>query len=89
MKKNSFVPLAVFTGLLVGVSPSWSQAPDKAASKSKATAAAAKALPPAPAQARSVAKPNEVDRREKAAQTSANMLKKSDDTAKSVIGNTK
>ena len=88
MKMNSFVTLAVFTGLLMAASPSWSQAPDKAASNSKA-AAAAKALPPAPAQAKSAAKANESDRRAKAAETSANMLKKSDDTAKSVTGNIK
>jgi len=82
--KNKLFPFLLLTALVVAtMSTSWSQsAPQKPADSAKA-AATAKMAPAKPAIAA------ETDRKQKAAQTTSNMVKKSDQTAKDITGNLK
>lgn len=88
--KNQLLPsLAIAVALLGAASPGWTQSPE--ANKAQNVQKSAKSAPvkAAPADPKAAAARAEQDRVAKAAQVNSSLQKKTDETAKSVIGNIK
>jgi hypothetical protein len=84
MKTHLLPSLAIAVALLAAASPGWAQSPE--ANKAQ-PASAQKSVKQAAAESKAARA--EQDRREKAAKVNSSMQKKTDETAKSVIANTK